>query len=122
MAVFTQSCDDALGPVLHALVRSAQLEGKEGHQDRKLYLGLLGIYEPGVIGGRGKEEDEKKPASTMTDAELIAHFADRPHLLPAGVQRRMGIDPDAAKDSPPIPPPPSPPSPPPPAEPARTRK
>jgi len=95
---FRQTCDEELGPILDALCSSAKFLGKEGHQDRKLYLGLLGIYEQGsVAGGRRsvEEEEHKSPTQTMTDAEMLAHFAGREHLLPPGVQRRLGVDPDS---------------------------
>jgi hypothetical protein len=37
-------------------------------------------------------------AAAMSDAELIAMFEGREHLLPVGVLRRMGKDPDAEID------------------------
>lgn len=91
--VYRELCDEHLAPVLDALTQSALLLGKDGHQDRKLYLELLGEYVPGQ-----QREDAKKPGEQMTDEELLAAFEGRMHLLPPGLLRRMGRDPDAEKD------------------------
>jgi hypothetical protein len=97
IAAYRTACDDQLGPVLHALCESAKQIGRDGHQDRKLYLELLGIHDEQAAARKRREEEETKPSQTMTDQELIDAFAGREHLLPPGVQRRLGIDPDAVQ-------------------------
>ncbi|HWE97579.1 MAG TPA: hypothetical protein VG269_26725 [Tepidisphaeraceae bacterium] len=100
LVAYRTACDDQLGPVLNALCESAKLHGREGHQDRKLYLELLGIHDEQAAARKRREEEETKPSHNMTDQELIDAFAGREHLLPPGVQRRLGIDPDAGKGTP----------------------
>jgi hypothetical protein len=94
---------DELGPVLDSLVKSAKAVGRDGHYDRKLYLELMGEVRGDGRGWRrgGPEEEEDNPqkgGGTMTDAEILDAFEGRQHLLPPGVQRRLGRDPDAATD------------------------
>lgn len=91
--VYRTLCDDRLAPVLDALTESAMLLGKDGHADRKLFLELLGEYAPGQ-----PREEAAKPGERMTDDELLAAFEGRMHLLPPGVLRRLGRDPDAHTD------------------------
>jgi len=95
---YRDCCADELAPVLDALVQSAKEIGREGHQDRKLLLELLGEYDAGTR-GRGDVETQTKAGSRMSDEELVAAFADKPHLLPVGVLRRLGKDPDADADA-----------------------
>lgn len=99
---------DLLGPVLDVLAHSALVEGKDGHQDRKLFLQLHGLVGDNLPGQRrkGDEEQAAKKGRDMTDAELIAAFEGREHLMPPGLQRRLGRDPDRASDLPRLPPPP----------------
>lgn len=99
---------DLLGPVLDVLAHSALVEGKDGHQDRKLFLQLHGLVGDNLPGQRrGKEEEQaQKKGRDMTDGELIAAFEGREHLMPPGLLRRLGRDPDRATDLPRIPPPP----------------
>lgn len=95
---YRQCCNEELSAVLDALIASAKLLGKDGHADRKLFLELLGEYQPGSGGRGGDGEEPKKPTHRMSDEELLAAFEDKPHLLPVGVLRRLGKDPDAASD------------------------
>lgn len=92
---YRDCCGNELGRVLQALIQSAVIEGKDGHPDRKLYLELLGEYEPR---SRVKiEEGPQKTGAEMSDGELLAAFEGREHLLPPGVQRRLGRETDARK-------------------------
>lgn len=93
---YRRLCDEHLAGVLESLTRSAKLDGREGHQDRRLFLELLGEYVPGQI----VDEHARKPTEKMTDAELIQAFEGREHLLPPGVLRRLGRDPNAVHDKP----------------------
>lgn len=91
--VYRDLCGERISLVLDALAESATILGKDGHPDRKLFLELVGEYQPGAM-----IEPDKKPGEKMTDDELVAAFSDRPHLLPPGVLRRLGRDPDAHLD------------------------
>jgi hypothetical protein len=103
---FRDAAADAFGPILDVLVTSALAEGKEGHADRKLYLQLTGAIDGNGAGGRSRDEETPvKRGAEMTDQELLLAFEGRMDLLPPGLQRRLGQDPDVAKDEPPIPPP-----------------
>jgi hypothetical protein len=96
-AAFREALDEHTGPVLKALAQSAQCLGKDGHADRKLFLQLVGIdaeSEEEVIGVSSR----RAAAEAMSDAELIAMFEGREHMLPIGVLRRLGKDPDAELD------------------------
>ena len=97
-AACRRALDDHLGPILNALVESAQIVGKEGHPDRKLFLELQGSVQPGA--SVEVSEEMKKPAAVMSDQELLEAFVGREHLLPAGVLRRLGRDPDSGLDKP----------------------
>ena len=99
-------CED-LGAVIDVTVQSALVEGKDGHPDRKLVLAMAGLIDGTGTAGRAREtEQPQKRGREMSDAELLLHFEGREHLLPAGVLRRLGKDPDAAKDEARVPPPP----------------
>jgi hypothetical protein len=89
---FRDACGDHLGPVLQALCESAVIVGKDGHSDRKLFLELVGQYEPGAS-RRTPEEQTKPKTGELSDAELLALFDGRQQLLPPGVQRRLGLTP-----------------------------
>jgi hypothetical protein len=91
---------DRLGPVLDSLAKSAEILGKDGHADRKLFLELVGEYEPPTSRSKIEietESKEKKPAAHMSDEELLGAFEGRENLIPAGVLRRLGRDPDQEK-------------------------
>jgi hypothetical protein len=92
-----EALDEHLGPILHSLAESAKAIGREGHPDRKLYLELIGEYDPAAAKERAKETPLSDP-QRMTDEELLNAFAGRMELLPPGVLRRMGKDPDAHLD------------------------
>ncbi len=89
-AAWRECCRDALGPVMQALLTSAQIEGREGHQDRKLLLELLGEYTPGQS---VEVRAAAAPASVddLDDAALLALFEGRENELPPGVRRRLGL-------------------------------
>ena len=94
-AAFREALDEHTGPVLRALAKSAQCLGKEGHADRKLFLQLIGFTADGAQDandGQGSSKD----VDSLSDAELVGLFEGREHLLPPGVQRRLGMDPEAS--------------------------
>lgn len=93
---YRDCCNDELSGVLNALIQSAKLLGRDGHQDRKLFLELLGEYSPDGSGSSGTVDG--KPGHRMSDDELLAAFDGLPHLLPVGVLRRMGKDPDVNEE------------------------
>lgn len=92
-----EALDEHLGPILHSLAESAKAIGREGHPDRKLYLELIGEYDPAAARERANEPPRPDP-QRMTDEELLRAFEGRMELLPPGVLRRMGKDPDAHRD------------------------
>ena len=99
-----EALDEHLWPVLHSLAESAKVVGREGHPDRKLFLELLGEYDPAAAKERRLEEQQQKAKANyqvMSDAELIAAFEGRPELLPPGVRRRMGLEPGTLGFKPP---------------------
>jgi hypothetical protein len=99
---FFAACRDALvdhlGPVFEALAFSASLNGKEGHSDRKLFLEVTGHYCPSSRVSLDAGDAVKKPAAEMSDEQLLMAFEGREQLLPPGVLRRLGRDPDHAFD------------------------
>ena len=96
-SAFRDAIGDAMGPVLEALVKSAGIVGRDGHPDRKLYLDLCGVTAGTAAGDDDDDKSKGKPGAEMSDAELLAAFAERPELIPPGVLRRMGTDPDTEK-------------------------
>lgn len=93
-------CRNDLGSIMQALVDSAVIVGRDGHRDRKLFLELVGEYEPGQrLHIEENGSGPKKPGAEMSDEELVLMFEGREHLLPPGVQRRLGIKPNAGKDA-----------------------
>jgi hypothetical protein len=93
-AAIKDAVGDRLGEVLEALLLSALIPGRDGHPDRKLYLELTGHYEQSSK-LKLQEEGPKKKGQEMTDDELLAQFEGREDLLPPGLLRRLGRDPDA---------------------------
>lgn len=91
---FREALDEHLGPILHTLAESAKVVGREGHSDRKLYLELIGEYDPVAARERAKEPPTPN-RDRMTDEELLKAFEGRMELLPPGVKRRLGMDPYA---------------------------
>jgi len=83
-------CYESLGPILDALVTCAAIPTKEGHQDRKLYLELIGEH----VSGEKVHQEEKKKSDGLSDGEIVLRFEGKPHLLPPGVRRRLGLDPN----------------------------
>ena len=95
-AACSESLQEHLGPVLHALAESALAIGRHGHQDRKLFLELVGFTAAAVA--QKDQEGSQKHGAVMSDAELLACFEGREELLPPGLLRRLGRDPDAHLD------------------------
>jgi hypothetical protein len=95
-AACRQTLDEFLGPVLHALGTMASEASRDGHPDRKLYFELVGFTAEALAAhdqaGMAKADEE------LTDEELLACFEGQEHLLPPGLLRRIGKDPDAHLD------------------------
>jgi hypothetical protein len=76
-----------VGPVLSALVASASTPEARHANDRKLFLGLVGL-------GEGAQEELAKPddrRAGMTDAELLKAFIDLQIPFPEGIRRRLTL-------------------------------
>lgn len=97
-ALCTEALTDHVAPVLSVLATSAALPGRDGHPDRKLFLEVAGMYQPAsrvqVEGAGG----ERRAAADLTDEQLVMAFEGREQLLPVGVLRRLGRDPDLGFD------------------------
>lgn len=94
-AACIEALADDLGPVFDALGRSALLEGRDGHGDRKLFLEVAGLYTPGSRVSVSTDAADANKGDVMSDEALLAAFAGRESLLPPGVRRRIGKDPDS---------------------------
>lgn len=102
-AACKRALDSFLGPVLHALGTMAAEVSRHGHADRRLYLEMLGLYRRGGAAQSDEEVSPGKPGDKMSDEELLACFEGREDLLPPGLLRRLGRDPDAHLDKTPMP-------------------
>jgi len=91
-AAWRECCRDRLGEVMESLLNSAIIVGREGHQDRKLLLELLGEYTPGlkVEGEQRSDAGTRGALEDCSDEQLLLLFEGKVHLLPPGVQRRLG--------------------------------
>lgn len=97
--VYFRALCSSMGAVLEALTDSAVITGKRGHADRKLFLELVGMYEPTTSKEAYSASEAAQPVSALTDEELMEMFKGREEQLPIGVLRRLGRDPDAAADA-----------------------
>ena len=98
-----EALDEHTGSVLDALAESAQAPGRSGHQDRKLFLQLVG-HEASVAAVKEKEveAEEKQHTSAEFIDMFMEHHKGREHvlryLLPPGYRRVMGLDPNVPRE------------------------
>jgi hypothetical protein len=80
--VASEALEEYLGPVFQALIDSALVVGRKGHRDRKLYLEVVGEYDPKGRSARGRAEEEaernRRSRDIMSDQELLEAFRDVP--------------------------------------------
>lgn len=85
-------CYDRLGPVLQALTDVAARPDEKCHQDRKLFLELIGEHTPGE---KRDEEEKKATGGLMSPEDYLTFLEGNVERLPAGYRRLLGLDPHA---------------------------
>jgi hypothetical protein len=80
-----------LGKVLAVLVQSAQMPGREGHADRKVYLEMMGMYQPAARAHVEVKAEARASSGDLSDEQLLELFRGNEQYLPPGVRRRLEV-------------------------------
>jgi hypothetical protein len=87
-----------LWKVLAVLVQSAQMPGREGHADRKVYLEMMGMYQPAATAHVEVKAEARASSGDLSDEQLLELFRGNEQHLPAGVRRRLVANGMVAED------------------------
>jgi hypothetical protein len=88
-----------LGRVLAVLVQSAQMPGRDGHADRKVYLEMMGMYQPAAMAHVEVKAEARASSRDLSDEQLLEVFHGNEQHLPPGVRRRLEAKGMVAEDA-----------------------
>jgi hypothetical protein len=77
------------GKVLGVLVQSAQMPGREGHADRRVYLEMMGMYQPAASAHIEVKAEARASTGDLSDEQLLEMFRGNEQHLPPRVRRRL---------------------------------
>ena len=70
-------------------MQSAQMPGREGHADRKVYLEMMGMYQPAATAHVEVKAEARASSGDLSDEQLLELFRGNEQHLPPGVRRRL---------------------------------